>query len=79
MIMDQKIFSMNLSVEAVSVYLALCGLADAGNLLTVEVLEGVWGSSSDDLKNGILELESHKIILADDSLNVKILPTIGWK
>ena len=82
--MSQRIFSLNLSTETISVYLMCCGLTDAGaTLSTVNMLE-IWNSSEASLQEGLSALEERKIlkkIISDqDSRDIYILTkTADWE
>ncbi len=60
--MSQKIFAMNLDVEAVSLYLLCCALADAGAPVTRETLQEKWNGSPDELEKQLALLESRSIV-----------------
>ena len=62
MIMDRKIFSLNLSVEATSAYILICTLADSGAPVTIESAETFWNDSPEALTRAIEELNRHQII-----------------
>lgn len=67
--MSQKIFSMNLDVETVSLYLLCCAVADAGATITVKTLQAKWNGSQDALEHELRQLESRNILVrgGDDS------------
>ncbi|MGD8370813.1 MAG: hypothetical protein PVF76_03295 [Syntrophobacterales bacterium] len=62
MLMDRKIFSLNLSVEATSAYILICTLADSGTPVTIESAETFWNDSPEALTRAIEELNRHHII-----------------
>ncbi|MBW1988637.1 MAG: hypothetical protein JRI97_03735 [Deltaproteobacteria bacterium] len=67
--MDQRIFRMNLDVEAVSLYLLLCGLADAGATLSLKNVEPSWTGTPEDLAMAFESLERRRVlkkILSDE-------------
>ena len=81
--MSQKIFSLNLSTETVSVYLMCCGLTDAGSTLSTANMLEIWNSSEAGLHEGLKILEEMKIIkkiISDrDSRDIYILAnTADW-
>lgn len=79
MLMDQKIFKMDLSVAAVSAYLAVCGLADGGTPLTLDVLADVWGGSEEELASGICELEKRGILVVSGVEEISVLGADTWQ
>jgi len=60
--MRQKIFSLNLDVETVSLYLLCCAIADAGAAVTVEALADKWNGDQVSLKRELKRLEQKNII-----------------
>lgn len=60
--MSQKIFKMNLGVEAVSVYLLCCGIIDNGETITTKNLLKIWNGTMDVLQKSLSELEKSDII-----------------
>ena len=75
--MSQKIFSLNLSTETISVYLMCCGLTDAGSTLSTANMLEIWNGSDEGLMEGLLELEKmnivKKIISDQDSRDIYLL------
>lgn len=64
--MRQRIFSMELDVETVSVYLLCCALADAGATITVDTLADKWNGDQASLERELKRLEQRKIIIQTD-------------
>jgi hypothetical protein len=62
MLMDRKIFSLNLSVEATSAYILICTMADSGTPVTIESAETFWNDSPEALTRAFEELNRHRII-----------------
>ena len=60
--MDQRIFSLGLTLEETSLYLLCCGLVDAGKPITTQHLMEVWNSNEKMLVNGLKALEKRHII-----------------
>jgi hypothetical protein len=60
--MDQKIFEIGLPMEAVSLYLLCCGLADAETTVTNQNLMKIWNSTPEALSENLNILESRQII-----------------
>ncbi len=65
--MCQRIFSMDLSVEAVSVYLLCCAIADAGGTITRTALQDKWNGESDVLIRELDDLEGKRILCREAS------------
>ncbi len=65
--MSQKIFSMNLEVETVSLYLLCCAVSDAGAAITRKTLQDKWNGSRADLERELNRLEDRKILVRDDA------------
>ena len=61
-VMSQKIFTLNLAVETVSLYLLCCALANAGAPITVTALEEKWNGSREGLLAELKALERRRII-----------------
>ena len=64
--MSQKIFSMNLDVETVSLYLLCCAVADAGAAITQTTLQEKWNGDRTDLERGLGELEDRNILSREE-------------
>jgi hypothetical protein len=82
--MSQKIFSLNLSTETISVYLMCCGLTDAGATLSTPNMLEIWNGSEASLQEGLSALAERKIlkkIISDqDSRDIYILTGIAdWE
>ena len=82
--MNQKIFSLNLSTETISVYLMFCGLTDAGAILSTASMLEIWNGSEASLQEGLGTLEERKIlkkIISDqDSRDIYILTNVAqWE
>jgi hypothetical protein len=76
--MDQKIFTMGLSVEATSLYLLMVSLSDAGTPLTPETCSQFWNSSPGDMENAFAELDKRDIIGKSIDENWHIQPSAKW-
>lgn len=76
--MDQKIFTMGLSVEATSLYLLMVSLSDAGTPLTLDSCSQFWNSSPEDLENAWAELDKRGIISKASLDNWFIQPSSQW-
>lgn len=81
MAMDQKIFELGLPVVTVSVYLMCTGLADLGEVLSMDKLKSMWSGDDGDLTDGIETLKEHGIIaISDDPVPCcRLLPSDSWK
>lgn len=62
MLMDRKIFAMNLSVEATSAYILICTLAESGAVVTIESAGSFWNDSPEALTKALEELNHRRII-----------------
>ena len=62
MVMDRKIFSLNLSVEATSAYILMCTLAESGTPITIESARTFWNDTPEALVSALEELDRHRII-----------------
>lgn len=83
MVMNRKIFALNLSVEATSAYILICTLADSGTPVTIESAGTFWNDTPEALVNALEELNRHRIIYeALDSNQVRhyyLNPPDLWK
>jgi hypothetical protein len=82
--MSQKIFSLDLSTETISVYLMCCGLTDAGSTLSTANMLEIWNGSETALQEGLSTLEERhivkKIISDQTSRDIFVLTSPGdWK
>jgi len=64
--MSQKIFSMKLDVETVSLYLLCCAVADAGAAITRSTLQEKWNGNKTALERELRRLEDRNILSSDD-------------
>ena len=64
--MSQKIFSMKLGVETVSLYLLCCAVADAGAAITLSTLQEKWNGNKTALERELRRLEDRNILSSDD-------------
>ena len=64
--MSQKIFSMKLGVETVSLYLLCCAVADAGAAITLSTLQEKWNGNKTTLERELRRLEDRNILSSDD-------------
>ena len=64
--MSQKIFSMKLGVETVSLYLLCCAVADAGAAITRSTLQEKWNGNKTTLERELRRLEDRNILSSDD-------------
>ena len=64
--MSQKIFSMKLGVETVSLYLLCCAVADAGAAITRSTLQEKWNGNKTALERELRRLEDRNILSSDD-------------
>jgi len=60
--MSQKIFSMDLDVETVSLYLLCCAVVDTGTAITRATLKEKWNGTQEELNRQIDQLEEMNIL-----------------
>jgi hypothetical protein len=65
MLMDQKIFTLNLSLEATSAYILICTLVESGTPVTIESAEAFWNDSPEALIRALEELNHRRIIFEE--------------
>jgi hypothetical protein len=63
--MSQRIFSMNLGVETISLYLLCCAVADAGAVVTRTTLQEKWNGNPTALEQALRQLEGRNILCRD--------------
>jgi hypothetical protein len=80
--MDQKIFSLGLSVECVSLYLLCCGIDAAGLPISDNTVKERWNSSAEDLQLSLQTLLARNIL--DSAVSsaaagqYRVLPASEW-
>ena len=82
--MNQEIFSLDLSVETVSVYLICCNLSDNKTAISTKNLSSMWNGTEALLIEGLKDLEERnilrKIISDGEEKNIYQLSNIkDWK
>ncbi|KIX11551.1 hypothetical protein [Dethiosulfatarculus sandiegensis] len=77
--MDRKIFEMNLSVNATSLYLLLTSLIQSGADLTDEVIASLWNGHQDELTEAQDELEKYKVVKSPKEGWWQVLPATSWQ
>ncbi|MCG8471173.1 MAG: hypothetical protein MI742_04875 [Desulfobacterales bacterium] len=78
--MDQKIFTMGLSDGAITLYLLLTGLADAGRDLFDETISGMWNDTPEALEGARVELTQRGIIEKEQKSGLTLLcPLQMWR
>lgn len=65
--MSQKIFSMNLKVETVSLYLLCCAVADTGTAVTQTTLQDKWNGSRSALESELIRLQKKNILCREEN------------
>ena len=65
--MSQKIFSMNLGVKTVSLYLLCSAVADAGAAITRTTLQDKWNGDQTALERELRHLEERNILRREDA------------
>ena len=81
---NQIIFKLNLGVDATSLYLLCCGIADTGEVISYPDILSKWNGDTDSLKKSLETLEQLQIILghgapAIDNETYELLPVEKWK
>jgi hypothetical protein len=61
-VMDRDIFKLGLSVEAVSLYILCCTLADQGRPVSIKNILPTWNSTEEELKAALKELSERGIL-----------------
>ncbi len=82
--MNQKIFNIGLSIEAVSAYLICCSLADSDTTISIKNLLNIWTGIKEDLIEGLKNLEKRNILLkviSDGKENniYKLIDSDNWE
>jgi hypothetical protein len=70
--MNQKIFTLGLSVETISVYLMCCNLRDNDTTISTKNLASTWNGEEASLLEGLKDLEGRNIlrkIISDNEEN----------
>ncbi|MEJ2656502.1 MAG: hypothetical protein P8012_04810 [Desulfobacterales bacterium] len=60
--MNQKIFTLGLSVETISVYLMCCNLQDNETVISTKNLSSMWNGEEASLFEGLKDLEERNIL-----------------
>jgi len=75
---NPRIFTLGLSIEAVSLDLILADLEARPAPLTRQACAGLWNGSPDSLEQSFLELEMHSIVdVAGDRFSLR--PELDWR
>jgi len=82
--MNQEIFSLDLSVETVSVYLICCNLSDNNTVISTKNLSSMWNGTEALLIEALKDLEERnilrKIISDGEEKNIYQLSDVkDWK
>ena len=80
---EQQIFNLGLGVEAVSLYLLCCGLADVGQPLCLDTITPAWNLDRTALIASLDVLVRHGILGADGETDeaatrFQLRPAIRW-
>jgi len=70
--MNQKIFTLGLSIETISVYLICCNLRDNDKTISTKNLSSMWNGEEASLFEGLKDLEEMNIlrkIISDNEEN----------
>jgi len=76
--MDQKIFTMELSVEATSLYLLMIALQGANTPLTRESCLQFWSSTPEGLETALSELSQRGVVRPGPQDDWQITPSDQW-
>jgi glyceraldehyde-3-phosphate dehydrogenase/erythrose-4-phosphate dehydrogenase len=71
--MNQKIFTLGLSVETISVYLVCCNLEDNDTTISTKNISSMWNGEAASMLQGLKDLEERNIlrkIISDNEENV---------
>ena len=60
--MEQKIFTLGLTTETISVYLLCCTLVDTGAPVSAETLQAMWNGTPEELNDALAVLEKRHIL-----------------
>ncbi|WP_462323472.1 hypothetical protein [Desulfoplanes sp.] len=77
--MENRIFELGLSVEAVSLYILLDHFEESGESVTRQTLLTKWNSSGEMLEKSLQELELQGVVTIDDRGIVHAAPVSRWK
>jgi len=77
--MDQRIFELNLSVEATSLYLLMVPLSDSGAILDRPTMLKFWNSGPEELDRALAELEERGVISGGRQGRWHIQPVGNWR
>ncbi len=77
--MDQRIFELELSVEATSLYLLMVPLSDSGAVLDRPTMLRFWNSAPQELDRALAELEGRGVISGDQRGRWHIRPAGSWQ
>ena len=82
--MNQAIFKIGLSTEAISTYLLCCSLADDGTTISTKNLLKIWNGSKETLTKSLQALEDRQILkrVVSDMENKTVFQLAdvhGWK
>lgn len=76
--MDQRIFELNLSVEATSLYLLAVSLADGGAPLDQENISRFWNGSPSQLEQAWAELLQRQVTEQDPEGKLRLRAFWEW-
>lgn len=80
--MDRRIFELNASINATSLYILLCALSDEGVSPTLNDARSRWNGTVEDLTSAAEELMRRNVLEKMDPLDpgqpIKIKPVGEW-
>ena len=81
--MDRGIFNLEASVEATSLYILLCALADQGEPLTLDRAAVQWNGTKEDLLKAANELIRRRVLTGNQPLTqdklLQLNPADQWR
>jgi hypothetical protein len=76
--MEQQIFEMGLSVQAISLYLLLVSLSDGGAPLTRANVLSIWTGTTGEVDQAFAELVVRRVAGADPDATWFLRPSAEW-
>lgn len=80
--MDRGIFNLKASVEATSLYILLCALADEQEPLTLERASRQWNGTGKDLFDAARELQQRGVLTGNEPItldrHLHLTPSYEW-
>ena len=77
--MENKIFELGLSVEAVSLYILLDHLGEFVEEISLDAVRPKWSSTEEILVRSLDELKLQGVIARQKNELIRLAPSFGWK